>query len=326
MRIPKYLSPTSLAKWHESEDHEEFYLQYLAETRPPRIPQTQPMAVGSAFDAHIKSYYHERLFGKGSDPRFEFETIFEEQVEKHNRDWAHEAGLYVFEAYRVSGALNDLLSELQESDSAPRFEFKLEETINDVPLLGKPDLYYIHKEGSPIILDWKVNGFCSKYPKSPNKGYLRIRDGWTGGVPSRNAGAMHKAVQPMRVNGVIINIAMFLEDVDISWATQLSTYAWLCGAKVGEEFVCALDQIVAKPDVLDKPLLRIAEHRCLTSGDFQRQTLTKYTELWAIVNSNHIFRHLSFEESAHRCEMLDQQYAAFGGEGDSFIREMTGRS
>lgn len=324
MKIPKYLSPTSLAKWHE--DQEMYYLQYLADLRPPRMPQTQPMAVGSAFDAHVKSYYHERLFGRGNDPRFEFGAIFEEQVEEHNRDWARKAGVYVFECYKTSGALNDLLGELQKSKSAPRFEFTLETEINGIPLLGKPDLYYIHCKGSPIILDWKVNGFCSRYAKSPNKGYLRIRDGWVGGIPSRNAGAMHKAVQPMRINGVIINIAIFLEDVDVSWATQLSTYAWLCGADVGSEFVCALDQIVAKPDAPDRPMLRIAEHRCLTSGDFQRKTLQKYSELWAIINSNHIFRDLPFDESAQRCEMLDQQHVAFGGEGDDFIREMVGRN
>lgn len=322
MRVPKYLSPTSLAKWHDNQ--EDYYLQYLADKRPPRFPQTQPMAVGSAFDAHVKSYYHERLFGKGHDPRFEFDTIFEEQVEKHNRDWARKAGLYVFECYKTSGALNDLLYELANSKSDPRFEFTLDSEINGVPLLGKPDLYYIHHDGSPIILDWKVNGFCSKYAKSPNKGYLRIRDGWKG-VPSRNANGMHKHAQPMRINGVLINISIFLEDVEVSWAIQLSTYAWLCGAKVGSEFVCALDQIVAKPHTLDKPLLRIAEHRCLTSVEFQHKTLQQYVELWAIINSNHIFRDLEFGVSAQRCEILDRQHLAFDGEGGDFMKEMVGR-
>ena len=321
MRIPKYLSPTSLGTWEK--DQEEFYLRYLADTRPPRMPQTQPMSVGSAFDAYVKNYYHSALFNT-LDPRFELDTILEEQVEKHNLDWARKAGKYVFECYRTSGALADLLTELKKSQSEPRFEFTLEQEIFGVPLLGKPDLFFTHKFGAPIILDWKVNGFCSKYPKSPNRGYLRVRDGWVG-VPSRNANAMHKDAIPMKHCGVVINIAEFLENIEKSWATQLCTYAWLCGAEIGSEFVVALDQIVAKPDAPDKPRLRIAEHRCLISADFQRKTVSRYSELWEIVNSNHIFRDLSLTDSSTRCSMLDQQHLAFN-DGDDFVREMTGRA
>lgn len=319
MRIPKYLSPTSLSVWERSQ--EEFYLQYLAENRPPRIPQTQPMSVGAAFDAYIKSYYHSVLFNT-EDPTFEFEAIFESQVEEHNRDWARDAGKYVFECYKTSGALNDLLSELQASESEPRFEFTLQKSLFDVPLLGKPDLFYTHKSGAQIILDWKVNGFCSKYPKSPNRGYLRVRDGWLG-VSSRNANMMHKDAHPMKHNGVTINVSEHLETIDKNWATQLSTYAWLCGAEIGEEFVVAVDQIVAKPDK-PRPKLRIAEHRGLVSKQFQLDAIRKYSELWNIINSNHIFRDMDFEESAQRCDTLDKQHIAFSDD-DSFIREITGR-
>jgi hypothetical protein len=110
MRKPEYLSPTALAQWEKNQ--EEFYLQYLAKTRPPRFPQTQPMAVGAAFDAYIKSYYHERLFGAGFDPKFKLAAIFESQVEPQNRDWALVAGKYAFEAYKFSGACADLFVEL----------------------------------------------------------------------------------------------------------------------------------------------------------------------------------------------------------------------
>ncbi|MEA1999811.1 MAG: PD-(D/E)XK nuclease family protein [Euryarchaeota archaeon] len=321
MRIPKYLSPTSLGKWES--DQEEFYLQYLADKRPPRFPQTQPMAVGSAFDAYVKSYYHSVLFDT-VDPRFEFETIFEEQVDEHNRDWARGAGEYTFECYKTSGALADLLKELQKAKSEPRFEFTLQEELHGVPLLGKPDLFFIHQSGTPIILDWKVNGFCSKYAKSPNRGFLRVRDGWVG-VPSRGANSIHKDAHPMSHSGVIINIAEFLETINKEWATQLSTYAWLCGAEIGSEFVVALDQIVAKPDAPDKPKLRIAEHRCLVSADFQRKTMSRYSELWEIINSDHIFRDLSFADSATRCQTLDDQHIAFADD-DDFVKEMTGRN
>ena len=137
MRIPKYLSPSSLGTWEA--DQEEFYLRYLADKRPPRMPQTQPMSIGSAFDAYVKSYYHKVLFNT-VDPEFEFDTIFINQVEEHNRDWALVAGKYAFDAYQTSGALADLLNELQKSQSDPRFEFTLQDEFMGVPLLGKPDL------------------------------------------------------------------------------------------------------------------------------------------------------------------------------------------
>ena len=205
MRKPKYLSPTAIDKFDE--DPEEFYLQYLADNRPPKFPQTQPMSVGSAFDAFIKSYYHEHLFGRSNDPRFSREAIFETQVEPHNRDWAWHAGEYAFQAYRTSGAAVDLLIELQNAHDTPRFEFKLEGNFFNVPLLGKPDVYFINSEKQPIVLDWKVNGFCAKYNKSPAKGYTRVRDGWKSDTakPSRGANSSHRDAHVLRINNIRTN-------------------------------------------------------------------------------------------------------------------------
>ena len=56
MRKPEYLSPTSISL-HEK-DVDEFYSRYLADNKMPRMAQTQPMAIGSAFDAFCKSYLH----------------------------------------------------------------------------------------------------------------------------------------------------------------------------------------------------------------------------------------------------------------------------
>ena len=327
MRIPEYISPTALMAWEKSP--EEYYLQYLADRRPPRIPQTQPMAVGSAFDAYIKSYYHEALFGPSADPRFEFQTLFEEQVETQNRDWALVAGQYAFECYKYSGALADLLVELSAAPSAPRFEFTIRGEIEGVPLLGKPDLYYIHKTGKPIILDWKVNGFCAKTAKSPNRGYIRLRDGWKATAldpPSRNSNDMHKDCMPFKLGGVTINMAEFLESINKEWGLQLATYAWLMGAEVGGDFICALDQLACGPSTNgpNKPKIRVAEHRLLVGPEFQRGCVDRYKALWDVINSGHIFRDISAEESRARCEMLDIQYQAFE-DGDDFMKEMTGR-
>jgi hypothetical protein len=184
MRRPEYLSPTSLALFRK--DTTEFYLNYLSDNRPPRIPQNQPMSIGSAFDAYVKSYLHTALFGVGNDPRYGFESLFEAQVEPHNRDWARDHGQYVFNQYKSAGALADLMTELRGAQGEPRFEFEAKGAVNgyrepavkrlgEVVLMGKPDCHFINNQGAHVILDWKVNGYCSPSAHSPKPGYIRMR-------------------------------------------------------------------------------------------------------------------------------------------------------
>src|SRR4051812_6811821 len=97
MREVKYLSYSGMSLYYK--DPEAFYVRYLSENRPPREPQNAPMAVGSAFDAYVKSYLYARLVGKG-DPKHEFEFMFESQVEKQCRDVARVDGKAVFEFYK----------------------------------------------------------------------------------------------------------------------------------------------------------------------------------------------------------------------------------
>jgi len=320
MRTPKYLSPTALGIWEKNK--EDYYLQYLAEQRPPRFQQTQPMAVGSAFDAYVKAYLFEKLFGK-IDERFDFQNIFEEQVEVHNRDWALAAGQHAFDAYRNSGALADLLTELIKSKSEPRFEFTLQAIIEDVPILGKPDVWFVHRSGRPVILDFKVNGFCSNSPKSPARGYLKVRDGYG---QTKTANTMHKDCVPMYMQDMLVNVNEFFESIDKSWGLQLCTYAWLMGSNVGDEFIVAIDQLACAPNSVspDKPYIRIAEHRGTVGEDFQRKAIARYKECWETINSDHIFRDKTKEESAARCSTLDRAHEAYEIGGD-FLKEMMGR-
>ena len=266
MRIPTYLSPSSLALWEKSP--EDFYLQHLSEVRAPKIPQANYMAIGSSVDAYIKSAMHEVLFGKGSDPKFEFTTLFEAQVESHNRDWALENGKYAFEAYKISGAYDDLLIMLQESEVASQFETTINGTIEGVPMLGKPDLRFIHKSGAHIILDWKCNGFCSKSATSPAKNFRLCRDGWLPEIAKATigAGAPHKNYRPVMFKGVEIHYG-YLEDANTDWSDQLSIYGWILKEPVGDESVIfCIDQICGKPKPgLNKPLLRVANHRARIS-------------------------------------------------------------
>lgn len=331
MRQPAYISPSSLGTFEK--DPEEYYLKYLADVKPPRLAQTQPMSVGSAFDAYIKSDLNTRLFGTPK-AGFEFETLFESQVEAHNRDWAREAGRHVFESYKASGAARDLMADLETSLGEPQFEFELtgmlETAIGGVPISGKPDVFYITKHGGHVVLDWKVNGYCGKSATSPAPGYISVRDGWADGQypASRNCG-MHKDCTPAYHNGVLYNKSRFLEDVQNEWAKQLTIYGWMLGEPVGtEDCIKAIDQIVstAKPDTLGYPLLRIASHRLKVSATYQYELLGRITDLWNRIINGHFFTDRTLEESQARCAQLDDTASALVGDGsddDQWFSEIT---
>lgn len=313
MRSPKYMSPTSL-KTFESNDVE-YYLRYLADDRPDRDPQTEPMSVGSAFDAHVKSYLVEKLFGK-AEGKYELTTLFEAQVEPVNRDFALKAGKHCFDVYKKSGALSDLMIELNKSVGEPRFEFSVQGAIGGeregkfrnigVPLLGKPDVFFINSQGAHCIFDWKVNGYCSQSGASPAKGYIGLRNEEGG-----NKGH-HKDAQPMIFNGIIINMSDFLESINTDWATQLAIYAWLIGEDIGAEFVVGIDQLACR-----RGEIRIAQHRYKVSSDFQNQLFERLVIAWSIINSEHFFRDMSLKDSKARCKVLDGRAEAIRGEGSS---------
>lgn len=307
MRIPTYLSPSSLAMFEKSP--EEWYLQRGSEARAPRFPQTKPMSIGSAFDAYVKSAMYETLFGAGADPRFEFDAIFTSQVEEHNRDWAKENGKYVFDCYQQCGAYNELLELLQQSKYSPQFEFTATGTIGGVPLLGKPDLRFVHSSGAHVILDWKVSGYCSKTPTSPCKNYRLVRDCWDASVAkaTRGAGTPHKDYQPIVWKGVEIH-AGWLEDANPDWSDQLAIYAWMLGEPVGnEDVVVCIDQLCGKPAAFEYPLLRVANNRSRISSDYQHKLLARLTKCWEAISSGNIFNDLTPEENAERLEVLDRQ-------------------
>ncbi len=272
------------------------------------------MSIGSAFDAFVKSWLHERLFGKGFDPRFDLDTLFNAQVEEHNRVWAKEHGAHCFDCYRRSGALADLLLDLEQSVGTPRFELEIKgvinghregftkEMVNGVVLLGRPDCYYINKYGTHVILDFKVNGWESNYPVSPKPGYLRLRSGTPDLITPMGP---HKNCIPMSHNGAMINCGMYLEDIDKTWAAQLAIYGWLCGCEIGSDFITAIDQFACKPSGAKFPHVRIAEHRLRVSKEFQWKLFADAQNIWEAVRSDHIFRDLSYEDSKNLCQTLD---------------------
>jgi len=334
MRIPTYLSPSQLGIFESNV--EEYYLQHLSDVRAPRIPQANYMSIGSSFDAYVKSEMHEILFGKGADPKFEFSTLFDAQVEEHNRDWALENGRYVLEAYKISGAYDELLQMLKDSACEPKFETTISGIIEGIPMLGKPDLRFIHKSGAHIILDFKVNGYCSKSAVSPCKNFRLCRDGWTTDVARATvgAGSPHKNYRPVMYKGMEIH-AGYMEEASEDWSDQLSIYSWILDEPVGgENVVFCIDQICSKPRFsgatkgieipVQKPLLRVANHRSRISKMYQIVLMGRIHDCWNRITSGHIFKELSKEENDDRCAVLDQQAITMHACGDFEVSRKIG--
>lgn len=321
MRKPTYLSPSALAVFERSKD--DYYLQYIAEDRPPRMAQTNAMAAGSAFDAYIKSFLHDRIYGKGHKDaaKYELQTIFEAQVEPAIRDEAFKVGAYLFACYKESGALADLMLEIQNAVDEPQFEFTVQGIVEGrreglstkktgVPLLGKPDLKFINSKGAHAIFDFKVNGFYSKSNTSPMQGYVELREQDVEGPHWQRRG-QHKNAFVSEYKGMRINVGGYLETYNADWATQLSVYSWLMGESVGSETLIGVDQLVCNGAKRrgDWPLLRIASHRLRVSQDFQYLAQERFQRLWNILIEEpfYFFREYSLQESQAKCLELDKR-------------------
>lgn len=330
-RKPKYISPSAYDLYLKN--REDYYMQYLSEMKIPRSPQLQVMSIGSAFDAYVKSFLYEKLFGAKHDSRFEFQTLFDAQVEQQNRDWALVNGEYVFEKYKSSGALNLLLLDLQKSTTEPKFEIEVTGVVNndkvsksinvkDLILSGKPDVFYRNAEAIAVILDFKVNGYLSNYKMSPAKGYIKLLSS-TGYDEGR-----HKDAFILNHKGTMINAAHPIEAVDLKWANQLIIYSWLIGVGIGEDVIIAVDQVLCLPQAMAKPLIKVAQHRVRTKTDYQLQLFDNLQNLWNIIHSEpfHYYHELPIEESQKKCQLLERQVkdlAGLGTEKDRWFSQMS---
>jgi len=306
MRLPKTLSYTSMSLCETNP--EDFYLRYLADVRPPRLPQEPPMIVGAAFDAYTKSALAYDLFGRAMSSQFEFGNIFESQVESPNRDFGLKAGKHVWRAYKFCGAYDALLALLRESVEPPRMEFGVEGMIGDAPFMGKPDLRFVLDRGHGrihCVFDWKVRGYCSKYGASPNKGYAVCLDGFQG-KPSRSQSKEHALYLATDFKGLTIN-AGYLETCHREYADQCTLYGWLLGEKVGDEnVVCGIEEIVAKfMGEGNPPTLRYARHRARVKGEYQKALFDRVQAVWQKCITGHVFTDLSKEDNDARCAVLD---------------------
>lgn len=300
MRLPSALSFTSLKAI--SEDIEAYYMARLTDHAAGREPQTRPMAVGSCFDAWVKSALYRDVFGTVT-PEFELASLYEKQVEPQHRDWAMDAGDHVFRSYILSGSYHDLRGLLMQSDESPRFEFEKRETVDGVPFVGRPDLWFVLNKIA-IVLDWKVRGFFSK--ASPGKGYRLCRDGWSESQHSRSHGKTHKGYIPMNFSGFEV-CSFGLEETNTDYAAQTSIYAWLMGHKPGdEEWAAVIEELCGCGKDFDPPHIRVAQHRGMVSHAYQMQVFDFAKKVWDAFSQGHVFYNLSRADSDEKCALLDE--------------------
>ena len=314
MRRPKFLSPSAASKWRS--DRAGYYLKYLAEVKQPREPQQIYMGVGSGLDAYVKAEIAFRTYGKpvvaGSE--YCFPTLFEKQVEHHHRDRVMKLSTEVWESYKASGAFEALWADVAASPSAPMMEREVSGPVGKAVLFGYPDLVYVDATtGKLVIADFKILGSGSKKGggASPPQGFKIVRDGWASDKQSKNNGGSHKKYEPFDFFGLEIGKG-YLEQFNIDWADQLTTYAWLLGQPVGsEEFLVRIECAACRhPAKIEGMRIKWSTHLNRVSDVNQTRLIREYNTIWAALESGHIFDDCSRQESDDRCEILEMQAAA----------------
>ncbi len=284
-----YLSFTSYKMFRDKP--EEFYRIYCSATRPARSPQNHYMAVGSAFDAYAKAQLYKDLVNKG-DPAMEFETLFNVQVEEQCRAAARVDGLDVWNNYQKNGGYHNLVKDVRGCIGDPRFEQKVETTIDGVKLLGKPDVMFIHRGGARVITDFKVQGYYSKAAPSAKNGFILRLPG----------GKCHKNACVQNHKGFAINLTCPLHATNEEWAEQLSMYAWVMGEKVGSDFILSIDHLLCN---MEKKTIETVRYAGICQPQWQFDFFNKLKTAWTNIEQGYIFTNMTYEENLAKCKTLD---------------------
>lgn len=309
LAIPKCvlrrLSPTAFQVFESNPD--QFVCQYVLGF--PRMPQTQAMAIGSAFDCRVKGYLAEKLLGLTG----EFERLFydhqpegstrmpQPSVEPQHQKWALDHGEQVFQKYLKSGAIANLLIELDKFQGVPTYEFNATGFLNFpdgyvVPIGGKPDWYFLNAEHAHVILDWKVTGYMSK--ASPKPGYIRLMT-----EAGRDMG-FHKNVVPYTHRGMLCGSGLSLKE---DWKTQLTMYEWMIPGVVQEEveWITGIEQLVfERLNQTEFRTMRAASYRITLPNDFRHALKLRLRRAWEHIEAEHYFPAMSKNESDNRIRML----------------------
>lgn len=330
MRARSYLSPSQVLKWER--EPETYYIEYLADTKVGRSPQTLPMAVGSAFDAYVKASLKRRFnLTDESFPYTEESAIARNIENPMMRKEAMVAGKAMLQGYMDSGAYTALCEEIMAGGNPTSLRMEVDGTFKiwGIPFVYKPD----YDCDSPItlpngqrvaqIVDWKVNGYCSKSNVSPKPGFVIVRDGWKEGAKSRGNGTAHKNAQVIYLNGsdgrrIAVNAdrSFYMPSGQMDdWSIQLTIYglgSMVNRGLLSEEgnipkdiaFIVGIEQLACKT-VGDARLPRVATHRWMCNHDIIMTLRERVLRMWETIHSDHVFRWMTKDESKRRCEELE---------------------
>jgi hypothetical protein len=182
---------------------------------PIRMPQTEQMALGSAFDAFIKTEIAVRLDLPEAEKRL---ASLLKNVDREQQAMIPE-GNKVCQEYIEDGCL-DVIMEEGMCDVELLFGTKDEPmVVSGIPIFGFPDGRII--EGP---LDWKVSGWGSSRARSPKPGYQHYTKG----------------------NKQHVKYGIPMHEIDRRWATQLFFYNLLFDGvyDAKKEYWGAIDQII----------------------------------------------------------------------------------
>ena len=249
---PEYISPTAFKVWKTCAF--KYYLKYLT-GKKYTFQQTPAMAMGSLFDAVIKSRLAAELQWYNKDTTLSLGALLK-NVDSSMMHLLPEARRLV-DYYIASGAYKALLDEVISGIEYDELKHvKANKYHIAFPIYGKPDL----KIGHNIITDFKVNGYGSKSGQSPKQGYKRAFD-------------KNGEQGPHEKYGIT------MPEIDIDWATQLTIYNWLEQDQelldLSKDIPVAIEQIAIRGTTT-----KIASFRAIVPVAFQTNLYNELKTMW----------------------------------------------
>lgn len=285
------ISPTNFQLWRENKMA--WWAKYAVKNLD-REPQTLPMSLGSAFDSMVKGELYEILLGqKGM-----FEQLFEASVEKHNRDQILPTAKLVYEEYKRLGGVANIAADLRNATEI-HMEVSVKGMSNiGVQLNGKPDLWYIGRDGKTIVIhDWKVNGYFSASGTSPKPGYTRTYGG---------SGRINNAISQSHPALTRAVSTEYFETVGQDWAVQECMYSWMLGCEDINNVICSIDQLTFRNGTQ-----RVTSYAGLLGQKFVDDLKDEVIQMDQDIRDGHPFKDKSLEDcKAVLAQFSDPDFAA----------------
>lgn len=218
-------------------------------------PQTEQMALGSAFDSHIKAEIAQRLGLKNN-----LKDLLK-SVDPHMTHMIKFAKA-IADTYIYYGALDKLLEVgIKTVESKSYKVMKNSKGEVDFVLFGYPDAELSNLRPH----DWKVGGWGSKTNRSPKPGYIDYI------VPDA------KDFMKFTSKGKHKSYGIPFEAINEDWAVQLLMYGWFChGYTEGATYHGSLHQVILQPD----NRVCIAFYDTYISKEFAKQVYDNCVGIW----------------------------------------------